>query len=365
MNIEQITAAIVAAYPTRQPLMLWGPPGVGKSTAVKEAARILGEQHKEKASSLKSRIRAERSRGPLSGEEDSSFSLIDLRLSLMDPVDLRGGMWPDAAKKTMEWLRPTFLPATGRGILFLDEIVQAPQSMQNCASQLFLDRRIGEHAIGDGWLIMGAGNRVGDRAAANSMPTHVANRLTHLYAEVDVDAWVRWALAAKVDIRLIAFIKFRRALLHAFDPLSKSQAFPSPRSWGDSVHRTLLSSPSDRSIMEAMVRGAVGDGPGAEFCGFLRVFEKMPSIDAILLSPASAPIPDEMAALFAVVTALASVASKDNIAGIATYFNRISDLGKPDFSIAAMKEISAKGDGSLAKTRHFIEWAAKHNHLIV
>lgn len=348
MNITQITAAVKAAYSSRQPLMIWGPPGVGKSASIREASRQMDEHYRKEKSGRQS--------------EGSAFNLIDLRLSLLDPVDLRGIPFPDQAKGTVKWLKPSFLPTTSRGILLLDEIVQAVPSMQACASQLVLDRCIGEYHLPDGWHVVAAGNRLSDRAATNAMPTHIANRFVHLYAEVDVDSWVTWALEAKVDIRVIAFIKFRRALLHAFDPQSKGQAFPSPRSW-EFVSKLITDFKGDRSLLEAMVKGAVGEGPGAEFCGFLRVFDKMPSIDGILLNPERASIPEDPATLYAVITALSNRATKDSMANIAKYFTRITDMGKPDFSVAAMKEISSRDD-SLAKTAAFIKWASAHNHII-
>lgn len=350
MNVSQITAAIIAAHPSKQPLMIWGPPGVGKSSGVAEAARQLQEITYPSKEVKRLKLKA----------EDAKFGFIDLRLSLMDPVDLRGLPYREGTET--KWARPSWLPSTGKGIILLDEIVQAVPMMQAAASQLVLDRRIGEHALGDGWHVIAAGNRLSDRAATNAMPTHIANRFVHLYAEVDVDSWVKWALLHDIDIRAIAFIKFRRTLLHVFDAQNKGQAFASPRSW-EFVGKLIDGYQGDRQILTAMIKGAVGDGPGSEFDGFLRVFDKMPSIDGILLNPGSADIPSDPATLYAVISALSHKASKDNIASIAKYFNRISDSGHPDFSIAAMKEISGR-DAALTNTRPFIEWASKHNHII-
>lgn len=352
MNVAQITEAVVAAYPSRQPLMFWGAPGLGKSSGVAQAIPLLNAMVRDLNKAEKRGV-----------TKEETFGFLDLRLAVMDPAELGGVLFPDMKSKTMSWVTPDFLPTSGRGILFLDELVQATPSIQACASQLVLDRRMKGYVLPPGWHVVAAGNRVGDRAAANAMPTHIANRFIHLYPQVDVDAWVAWALKNKVDIRVIAFIKFRRALLSAFDPQSKTQAFPSPRSW-EFVSKIITAFKGEREVMEMMIHGAVGAGAGSEFVGFLRVFEQMPSIDAILLSPSKAPIPTQASALFAVVTALSHRASADNLANVVTYFNRISDAGQPDFAIAAMKEISTKSNGALAKTRVFIEWAAKHNHML-
>lgn len=347
MNVNQVVAAIVASYEIKQPLMIWGPPGVGKSSAGRKAQQILKKIYPPRQAA---------------GKGKDEFGFIDLRLSLMDPVDLRG--IPQIKDGVATWCRPAWLPSTGRGIIILEELVQAPPSMMAAASQLVLDRRIGEHALGDGWHVIAAGNRLSDRAATNAMPTHVANRFVHLYVEVSTEAWVAWALEQQIDIRLIAFIKWRPALLHMFDPQSKAQAFPSPRSW-EYVSQQLGNKRLPAALLPDMIKGTVGDA-GSELLGFLKVFEQMPSIDSIRLNPRTAPIPSDPATLYAVVTALSHGASVDNIGSIATYFTRVTEeANRPEFSIAAMKEISSDpAKAKITNTRAFIEWASKHSFVL-
>ena len=112
-------------------LMIWGPPGVGKSSIV---ARV--------ASTAK-------------------IDLVDLRLSQLAPTDLRG--LPVAEDGRSTWYPPNFLPRDGKGVLFLDEINMAPPAMQGVAQQLILDRRIGEYTVPEGWFVWAAGNRKIDR----------------------------------------------------------------------------------------------------------------------------------------------------------------------------------------------------------
>jgi hypothetical protein len=352
MKVNEVVKSIVCAYPTRQPLMIWGPPGVGKSSAAKKSAVVLNEVLKAQAKG-KGRI--------------SEFGFIDLRLPLLEPVDLRG--LPYVKDGIAYWSRPVFLPTDGAGLLFLDEIVQAGPAMQSAASQLVLDRRIGEYVLPPGWMVIAAGNRASDRAAVNAMPTHIANRFVHLNTEVNVEAWVAWALEAKLDIRVIAFIKWRAALLHQFDPQAKALAFPTPRSW-EFVSKLLgnFSNLND-PILAEMIKGAVGDGPVAEFLGFCKMYQKLPSIDSIFLNPKKAEIPQETSVLWAVVTSVSTRVNVDNIDKVVTYFNRITDEGgRPEFSVAAMKEIITRDDErqqKISKTRAFIEWASKHNEVIV
>ena len=115
------------------PVMLWGPPGVGKSQMVAQIAERHGVQ------------------------------VIDIRLSQMEPSDLRG--IPFRTQELVEWAVPAILPDARRhgdfGILFLDEITSAPPSVSAAAYQLILDRRLGAYQVPKGWAIFEGGNAQG------------------------------------------------------------------------------------------------------------------------------------------------------------------------------------------------------------
>ncbi len=192
--VEHSLRTLVAA---RQPVFVWGPPGVGKSSIIAQLAKAL------------------------------NLSLRDIRALLLDPVDLRG--LPYVAEGRSKWAIPEFLPADGAGILFLDELNAAPAMVQAAFYQLVLDRRLGEYMLPDDWVIIAAGNRDGDRAHTNRMPTPLRNRFVHLDFEVDSQEWSEWAIGTGIRPEVIAFIRFRPQLLSAFD--RDANAFPSPRSW--------------------------------------------------------------------------------------------------------------------------------------
>jgi MoxR-like ATPase len=139
--------------------MIWGPPGIGKSSIVRQAA------------------------------ETHSLACIDLRLSQLAPTDLRG--LPVADAGVARWYPPEFLPREGSGILFLDELNLAPPTMQGMAQQLILDRRVGSYTVPEEWFIWAAGNRKEDLAAVYDMPAPLANRFLHLEVEPDFDRYFK------------------------------------------------------------------------------------------------------------------------------------------------------------------------------
>jgi hypothetical protein len=256
------------------PVMLWGPPGVGKSQMVVQVAAR------------------------------NAVPVIDIRLSQMEPSDLRG--IPFRNGECVEWAVPAMLPDADRhgpeGMLFLDEITSAPPSVSAAAYQLILDRRLGEYQVPDGWAIFAAGNRQGDRGVTYSMPSPLANRFSHFEVETNLDDWVAWAYRNGIDERIIAFLRFRPELLFDFDPAHNPVAFPSPRSW-EFAHRGLQKFSGHPEILQGTLQACVGPAAGVELNAFVNSLEQMPDLDAIVAGE-EVGAPDEIDLQYAVAAAL-------------------------------------------------------------
>jgi hypothetical protein len=256
------------------PVMLWGPPGVGKSQMVAQVA-------------AKHRV-----------------PVIDIRLSQMEPSDLRG--IPFRSGETVEWAIPAMLPDSERhgpqGILFLDEITSAAPTVSAAAYQLILDRRLGEYRVPEGWAIFAAGNRQGDRGVTYTMPAPLANRFQHFEVEAYLDDWVAWAYANGIDERMIAFLRFRPELLFDFDPAHNPVAFPSPRSW-EFAHRALQKFGDNDQALLGALQACVGPAAGIELKAFVDNLDNLPDIEAIVRGEDVA-VPKEIDLQYAVASAL-------------------------------------------------------------
>jgi len=263
-----------AVHGQHTPVMLWGPPGVGKSQMVAQVAARHG------------------------------MPVIDIRLSQMEPSDLRG--IPFRVDGQVEWAVPSMLPDARRhgsqGILFLDEITSVPPSVSAAAYQLILDRRLGAYAVPDGWAIFAAGNRQGDRGVTYTMPSPLANRFSHFEVDVNLDDWVAWAYAHDIDERLIAFLRFRPELLFEFDPAHNPVAFPSPRSW-EFAHRALHKFGDVQALLTGSLQACVGPAAGIELSAFVENLDKLPDIDAIVRGE-KVGVPKETDLQYAVAAAL-------------------------------------------------------------
>jgi MoxR-like ATPase len=259
------------------PVMLWGPPGVGKSQLV---AQIAGRH---------------------------GVAMIDIRLSQMEPSDLRG--IPFRVGDLVEWAVPAMLPDAGRhgprGILFLDEITSAPPSVSAAAYQLILDRRLGEYRVPDGWAIFAAGNRQGDRGVTYAMPAPLANRFSHFDFDAHLDDWVAWAYGHGIDERLVGFLRFKPELLFDFDPaahLGGEMAFPSPRSW-EFAHRALQKFGDRPDLLPGALAACVGRAAGVECAAYVASLDRLPDLDAIVAGREAA-VPEDVDLQYAVAAAL-------------------------------------------------------------
>jgi hypothetical protein len=273
MNPQSAKRSLAHLCQKKVPVFLWGPPGIGKSSIV---AQIAAEQ---------------------------GIACIDLRLSLLDPTDLRGIPFFNPVENTALWAPASFLPdgSQEKGILFLDELNTAAPMVQASAYQLILDRKIGEYTLPDGWSIVAAGNRESDRGVVFRMAAPLANRFVHLEMEANVEDWKHWAMGAKIDSSIIAFISNRPDALFSFNSKEDNRSFATPRTWSY-VHEIISSNPEADLIMP-MVSGAIGEELAASFLGFRAVAGDLPDLDAIL-EGTCLDVPSEVSALHILCAAL-------------------------------------------------------------
>jgi len=273
MNPQSAKRAISHLVNRKVPTFLWGPPGIGKSSIVKQIA------------------------------SEADVEYIDLRLSLLDPTDLRGIPFFDSKNDKAIWAPASFLPEDkdSKGILFLDELNTAAPMVQASAYQLILDRKVGEYSLPEGWAIVAAGNRESDRGVVFRMAAPLANRFVHLDMEVNLNDWQEWAKKSDIDESIIAFSSYRPDSLFSFSAQNDSKAFATPRTW-EYVNEIIKSEPEDDLLMD-LIKGAIGEELAASFLGFRSVASSLPNIDDILEGK-SDEVPEETAALHILCTSL-------------------------------------------------------------
>jgi len=260
---SQAKNIILRSALANRPIFMWGAPGIGKSELVENITR---------------------------NELDGNNLLIDLRLALMEPTDLRGYPFRNPENNTMEWAPPTDLPSAevaaqyDNVVLFLDELNSAPPSVQAAAYQLILNRRVGQYVLPENVIIVAAGNRETDRGVTYRMPAPLANRFRHVNMEVDFGDWQQWAILNDVHADVVGYLSYAKNDLFDFDPKTNTQAFATPRSWVYVSEMLQIPGFDTAELFEqkAEIAGAVGEGMANKFMEHRRVAKDLPNPEDIL-----------------------------------------------------------------------------------
>ncbi len=328
MTPKQLKTLLIKTIEAGLPVMIKGQPGVGKTDITAQAAT------------------------------ECSANFLVRHPVVEDPTDYKG--MPAAVKGQAEFLPfgdlQALIEAEKLTVCLLDDLGQAPPVVQAAAMQLILARHINGHKISDNVVFIAATNRREDKAGVTSILEPVKSRFaTIVQLDVSVDDWCEWALKNKVPPVVVAFVRFRPALLSAWKPTNDILNGPCPRT----VTRLgELYSIGVRDI-EALA-GAVGEGFATEFVGFVRVWENMPSLDGILVDPTGSEVPTEPAALFAVATGLAERATKSNAGRILQYVSRMPE----EFSVLAVRDL-LRTRPSATSTPEFVKWATDHQGVLL
>jgi len=330
MRAQEIIETLEAMVMQKIPAFLWGAPGIGKSSIVKQIAV----------------------------SEDLEF--IDLRLSLLDPTDLKGIPFYDAASHRALWAPPSFLPTSGKGILFLDELSSAPPAVQASAYQLILDRQIGEYTLPDGWATIAAGNRENDRGVVYKMPSPLANRFVHLEMQVNVEDWRSWAFTCKIDERIIGYISYKKEDLFTFDASKSQKSFATPRSW--EYVDSILKSDMKESLLLNAIGGAVGKDMAVHFLSFAKVMHQLPDIEEIL-SIGKGEYPEAVDVLYALSAGLVShylyEPSSERLEFLLEYVLELQS----EFSVMVIQDLQRAGI-TMEQSPMFSKWVQKFAYLL-
>ena len=267
------------AFANKRPIFIWGPPGIGKSDIIKQ----LGDE--------------------------LNAHVIDVRLSLWEPTDIKGIPYFDSNNNKMVWAPPAELPDAelaaqhDRIILFMDEMNSAAPAVQAAAYQLVLNRKVGTYHLPDNVVLVAAGNRETDKGVTYRMPAPLANRFVHLEMKVDWEDYFEWATENKIHKDVVGFLTFSKKDLYDFDPKSSSRSFATPRSWSF-VSELLTDDDTDENTLTDLVSGSIGEGLAIKFMAHRKIASKMPNPADILSGKVTKMESKEISAMYSLTVSL-------------------------------------------------------------
>jgi len=270
--------SITRAFKKKRPLFLWGAPGIGKSDIIHQIGASMNAK------------------------------VIDIRLSLWDPTDIKGIPYYSANDNCMLWAPPAELPTAEMAtqydniVLFLDEMNSAAPAVQAAAYQLILNRKVGQYELPDNVLIVAAGNRDADKGVTYRMPAPLANRFVHLELKVDFEDWFQWAVNNDIHEDVVGYLTYSKRDLYDFDPKAASRSFATPRSW--SFVSELLEDDDDENTTTDLVSGAVGEGLAVKFMAHRKMAADLPNPSEILAGKVKELQTKEISAMYSLTVSL-------------------------------------------------------------
>lgn len=298
--------------------MLHGRPGVGKTEIVAQLAR------------------------------ETSSRLHDLRLTTIEPADLRGlPFYDDAARRTV-WYPPEDLPSgDGPAILFLDELTAAAPSLQPTVYGLLQERRVGTYRLPKQAFVVAAGNAVEDGAVAYEMGTALSDRLIHLSVVAEASDWLaRYAVPRALNPAVAAFIRTRPDLLDTTEDVLRQGAVVActPRSWARVA--AIMDAVPDRATRDLLIAGTVGEAAAAEFSLVEREIAATVEAGALLASSAAertALYPRSLHGLTASVYAVVGLADETTLPAAIETLAGVQRLSRPGDAALPLNELTTYG----------------------
>ncbi len=245
---KQLFDFLLAVAPVR-PVFIWGPPGIGKSSIVREFAESVG------------------------------LVCVSLLGSQLAPEDLIGV--PQIVDGTSRFCPPSLIARKEPYCLFLDELNACSHEVQKAFYSLIQERRIGEYTLPEGSVVIGAGNRAQDNAIVRPMSSALLNRMVHVHLRVSHRDWLEWAYQNDIHPLVTHYIETRPDHLWS-QPPKHEEPFSTPRAWhilSDALHA--FGEPLDPVWLEALALGCLSPQHAGQFKAFVKQVSSQYQLNAI------------------------------------------------------------------------------------
>ena len=306
MSSQQTTVeALGIAVAAQVPVLLWGAPGTGKTSAIRAMAERMGWPCETVIAAIR---------------EPSDFA----GLPVISPVVGEDGE-SQVRMAPPRWARR--LASAGRGLLFLDEISTAPPAVQAALLRVVLERVVGDLPLPEGVVVVAAANPPEQAADGWDLSAPLANRFCHLEWDVEPAVFAQGLVGgfAAPEVPVLpdgweAGIAAARSLVSAFvtvrpglacdmpaDAARAGRGWPSPRTW-DMAARLWAAARAAGASTEAetaLITGAVGEGAGVELLMWHLEMD-LPDPEDVLADPDAFVIPERGDRTHAILSSVAA-----------------------------------------------------------
>ncbi len=202
----------------QRPVLLIGPPGIGKTAIMEQIASELGVglvvysmTHHTRQSAL-----------GLPYITDQEYEGMEYRLSRYTMSEIIGSIY-DLMKET----------GVKEGILFLDEINCVSETLAPCMLQFLQYKVFGQHQIPNGWIVVTAGNPPEYNKSVRDFDVVTWDRLKKIVVEPNYDVWKKYAGNRGVHPAITTYLSARKRDFYKIESTVDGKSFVTARGWDD------------------------------------------------------------------------------------------------------------------------------------
>ena len=264
----------------QRPILLMGPPGVGKTAILYQLAQELNiglvaytMTHHTRQSALGLPVIREKEYGgkPCTVTE---YTMSEILAAVYDRMEQTGQQ---------------------TGILFLDEINCVSETLMPAMLQLLQSKQFGTHRLPEGWLIVAAGNPPQYNQSARLFDTATMDRVRLLQIEENFPVWQAYARSRHLHPAILSYLTLNPEHFYSIQPHAHGRSFVTARGWEDLSQILTLYEKLGFSIEEALFGEYLQhEEIAASFAVFFRLFvtcREQLDLTAVLTGTVSATVP--------------------------------------------------------------------------
>ena len=244
----------------QRPMLLMGPPGIGKTAIMKQIAR------EEKIGLVEYTLTHH--------TRQSAVGLPILKKKNF------GGKEYTVTEYTMSEIIASVYQCmeqqqVSEGILFLDEINCVSETLAPTMLQFLQNKTFGTHRLPPGWVIVAAGNPERYNKSVREFDMVTLDRVRSMEIEADYKVWRAYAQKRQIHTAVLAYLDLKQENFYQIREKQEGSCFVTARGWED-LSRILqvyeeLEIPVTKELAEEYIR----DGEiAADFAGFYQLCRK-------------------------------------------------------------------------------------------
>lgn len=255
----------------QRPVLLIGPPGVGKTQIMEQVARECGIglvsytiTHHTRQSAIGLPFISQKTYG---GEVKpvTEYTMSEIVASVYDEMERTG---------------------LKEGILFIDEINCVSETLAPAMLQFLQAKTFGNHAIPEGWIIAAAGNPPEYNKSVREFDVVTLDRIKMIHVEADFDVWKEYAYAVSIHPAIISYLDIKKQHFCQIETTVDGRMFATPRGWEDlsrlmEVYET-LKKPVDRDVISQYIQFPAISKDFANYLELYYKYEDDYQVDEIL-----------------------------------------------------------------------------------